>query len=172
MTEYEAGSITVNDIEVPIKVDDGGNWLAAFAGQSLSYDTRDKLQNRLATLTKKTKVTVDVAVAKISPKGGYGAMGITCRRGRATGIHGGNGNVLAEWDVRGQTVKEQVTSWGSNDSFYVGGDVTDEEIAAYNELVKAKAELVEKIFTWEKRNKIDLKKAVEAAIQAKAGQDE
>lgn len=173
MENYAAGSITTNGIEVPIQVDTQGYWKAEYAGHQLAYETREKLENRLKNLTRKTKTEVAVPVTRISVARGWGKVSVSRRRGVATGLHAGNGNVTVSWEADGRraAVKEQiVTGYGSSsDTLYVGGDVTDEQVAEYGRLLEAKRVAVEAVSAWEKAHEIRVKKVVEAAIEAKAG---
>lgn len=170
MTLWDAGTITTNGIDVPVQVDDyNGNWKAEYAGKHLSYETRDKLVNALARLTKKTKAEVAVPVIRIKAYRGWGDGDITIARGVLTGLHSGNGNVLATWTVRGTAMKEQITSDSSTS--YVGSDTTDEQLAEYNRLLRLKAQTLREIRDWETAHQIKPKDAVETALNAKAGDD-
>lgn len=173
MAMHDAGSITVNDVEIPLQVDDyNGHWTASYAGQPLSYETRDKLVNKLKTLTKKTAAKVEVHVIRVTPYGGYGAGNLSIARGVLTGLHAGTGNVLAAWQVRGKTEREQLTNWGQGGRVYVGGDTPDEALAEYNDIRKQLAELTERRDKWERRYQIKPKDAVEQALTAQANQAE
>lgn len=168
MAKWDAGTITTNGVEVPVRVDDRfGTWNAVYAGKSLSYDTRDKLEGALARLTKKTKAEVAVPVIRIKEYRGWGEGNIKVTRGVLTGIHSGNGNVLATWTVRGTEVKEQITS--DSGARYVSADTTDEQLKEYNRLLRLAKETQTKIRTWEKDHEITPKAVVEVALDAKAG---
>jgi len=168
MAKWDAGTIIVHGVEVPVQVDDrSGTWNAEYAGKSLSYETRDKLEGALARLTKKTKTEVAVPVIRIQKHQGWGEGNIRVTRGVLTGLHSGNGNVLATWTVRGSEVKEQLTR--ETGTSYVGADTTDEQLKEYNRLLRLETETNEKLRTWEKAHEITPKVAVETAIDAKAG---
>lgn len=173
MDTYPAGSITANGIEVPIQVDTQGRWKAEYAGQQLAYETREKLENRLKNLTRKTKTEVAVPITKIEVARGWGAVSVSPRRGIATGLHAGNGNVTVSWEASGRrpAAKEQiVTGYGmGSGTLYVGGDVTDEQVSWYGQLLETQRVAVEAVSAWEKANRIEVKKVVEQAIEAKAG---
>jgi hypothetical protein len=171
MTKWNAGVITANSIDVPVWVDDyNGHWTAVYAGKNLSYDTRDKLTGALARLTKKTKIEVEVPVIRIKEYRGYGDGNITVARGTLTGIHSGNGNVLATWIVRGTEVKEQITH--ESGTSYVGADTTDEQLAEYNRLLRLAKKTQLEITDWERSHEIRPKGAVETVLDAKAGSGE
>lgn len=170
MAVYEAGSITTNGVEVSIKVNDDGDWTAEYAGKHLSSDTRDKLKGKLARLTRGAKVELEIPVIRTEIKG-LGGDTVVVRRGVLTGVHGGTGNVLAAWMVRGQTVKEQITGWESSSLDYVAGDTTDEELKEYAGIIRSLSELRDREDKWLRRHRIDPKKVVETAIQARLGQD-
>lgn len=170
MTLWDAGTITTNGIDVPVQVDDcDGSWVTVFAGTRLSAETRDKLEGRLSRLTKKTKIEVAVPVIRIKAYRGYGDGNITVARGTLTGIHSGNGNVLATWVVRGTEVKEQITH--ESGTSYVGADTTDEQLAEYNRLRILARQTQREITDWERSHEIRPKDAVETALAAQAGDD-
>jgi hypothetical protein len=171
MTKWDAGVITANSIDVPVRVDDyNGHWTAEYAGKNLSYDTRDKLTGALARLTKKTKIEVAVPVIRVKAYRGWGDGDITVVRGVLTGLHSGNGNVLATWSVRGTAMKEQITH--ESGTSYVGADTTDEQLAEYNRLLRLEKKTMREIRDWEKAHQIKPKDAVETALDAKAGSGE
>lgn len=171
MAQWEAGTITVNDVDVPVKVDDvSGKWTADFAGQHLSTDTREQLKGKLDRLTRKTKVSVEVHVIRVRVGSGISDGRTTVIRGKLTGIHGGTGNVLAAWEVRGQVQREQITGWGQTDTVYVGGDTPDEALKEYAEIQQQLADLRGRREAWERRYKIKPKDAVEQAIRAAGGE--
>lgn len=171
MAKWDAGSITVNGVEVPVQVDDyNGKWAASYAGQHFSFETRAQLERKLSALTKKTKVTVEVHVIRVQGYRGWGPGNVTVTRGTLTGIHSGTGNVLAAWTVRGTVQKEQITR--DSDVIYVGGDTADEALKEYNQIEKNLAVLRERRTDWLKRHKIDPKDAVQRAIDAASGTDE
>lgn len=170
MGKWDAGVISVNDVEIPVQVDDyNGRWSAEYAGQRLSTDTRDQLRGRLDRLTKKTRTAVEVHVVRIKPYAGYGPGNITIARGKLTGLHAGTGNVLAAWQIRGKTEREQITGWGSSGTLYVGGDTTDEALAEYNRLQKELEEIRVQRDAWVKAHEIKPKDAVQRAIEAAQG---
>jgi len=171
MAMWDAGTITTNGIEVPVQVNDyTGRWTAEYAGKSLSYETRDKLAAALGRLTKQTKVEVAVPVIRVKEYRGYGDGNITVVRGVLTGLHSGNGNVLATWSVRGTAMKEQITH--ESGTSYVGSDTTDEQLAEYNRLLRLEKKTMREIRDWEKAHQIKPKDAVETALDAKAGSGE
>lgn len=172
MADYEAGTAEVNGVTVPLKVDDFGKWKANYAGQTLGYDTREKLVNRLKALTKQTAAKVEVHVIRIKPYEGYGAGNLRIASGVLTGLHAGTGNVLAAWQVRGKTEREQITSWGQGGTLYVGGDTPEQALAEYNEIRIQLAELKQARDKWERRYTVRPKEAVEQALAAQAGQEE
>lgn len=168
MAKWDAGTITTNGVDVPVQVDDyDGKWSAQYAGKNLSHETRDKLVAALGRLTKQAKVEVAVPVIRITEYQGWDIGNIKVARGYLTGIHSGNGNVLATWAVRGTEMKEQITR--DNGVSYVGGDTTDSDLDEYNRLLRIKADTLKKIHAWNKAHGVDVRKAVEVALDAKAG---
>lgn len=172
MQDYDAGSITANEVEIPIQVDESGSWKAEYAGQHLRYDTRDKLKTRLETLTKKTKITVQVPVIRIEEYKGWGTGPLSVARGELTGIHAGTGNVLAAWQVRGKTEKEQITNWGQAGTVYVGGDTTDDQLVEYSGICNKLTELRKRKEAWLKARQIKPQDAVETALKARGGEQD
>jgi hypothetical protein len=171
MANYDVGTIETNGVTIPIQVNTVGQWLAEYDGRTLAYPTREKLEAALKRLTKRAAVVVSVPVVKIEKK----YDGVARVRATATGIHGANGNVLVTLHHGGRRgdVKEQESarySYGS--SLWFGGDVTDEQIAEFDRLIKAHKAAKEAMDAMEKRLKIDLSKAVETAVAAQSGSDE
>lgn len=169
MTDFPAGDITANGVTVPITVNDRGSWQAEYAGKNLSYETRDKLEASLKRLTKSAAVQVEVSVVSVEKHLG----GTRFVRGTLTGIHGGNGNVLVTWHHSGRRgdVKEQIGySYGGARGRYFGGDVTDEQLKAYSDLVEAERAAVAAVRKAEDRYEIkDVKKAVQSVIDSVSG---
>lgn len=169
MTDYNVGSITANGIEVPITVNDQGHWLAEYAGKRLSYETRDKLESSLKRLTKSAAVQVEVSVISVEKA----LAGTRFVRGTLTGIHGGNGNVLVTWHHGGRRgdTKEQISySYGGSRGRYFGGDVTDEQLREYADLVEAERAATAAVRKAEARYEIkDVKKTVQAVIDSTYG---
>lgn len=173
MAKWDAGVIEANGVEVPVQVDDfSGDWTAEYAGKSLRYETREKLANRLKTLTKQTKIDVEVHVVRITPYTGWGEGKATITRGKLTGLHAGTGNVLADWTVRGKSQKEQIVSYSNRGSIYVGGDTSAEELEKYGKILSELKRLQIEKTAWERKYEIKPKDAVENAIAARGGQDE
>lgn len=164
MGGYPAGSITKNNTEVPIFVDDQGLWKAEHGGRSLSADTRDKLESKIATATKRTTRAVTVPVTQVKyPGNGYDG-GISYKRGVATGIHSSNGNVLMTWTVRGTEVKEQLTTHGYGTHFL--GNVSEGELSEFNQLCidLVKAQKAHRAFL--RKHEINVKDVVVAALDS------
>jgi len=168
MEKYPAGQIEANGVTVPIFVDDNGNWSAEFDGRTQSYPLREKLENRLKTLTRQAVVRVEIPVIKVE-RSYDGARFI---RATLTGIHGANGNVLGVLHYGGRRgdVKEQFSrSYGSSETFF-GGDLTDEQLQEYAALRLAKAEAEQAVRAAEKRYEIqDVKAMVQRVIDAQSG---
>lgn len=167
MAQHSAGTITANGVSVPIFVTDQGDWTAAHAGRELRYESREKLEAAIKRLTKTTTTPVAVDFVRIEKRGD---QGIVRTRGTATGIHSGNGNVLVVWHTRhGGDQKDQTKpagGWHSTTADF--GDVSDEVLAEYRDLViaKAQAEAAERAFV--DKHKIDLKDEVLKAIKGAA----
>jgi hypothetical protein len=169
MAQYEAGTITTNGVDVPVKVDDDGNWRAEYAGKFLSADTREKLKGQLSRLTKQTRASVEVHVIRIKENESWANPGIVITRGVLTGLHSGTGNVLSKWDVRGKQVSEQITGWGGPRTIYVGHDTSPEELEEYGRLIRVRAETRRAIDKWEERHTLQPKAVVENALKAVQG---
>lgn len=170
MDKYPAGSIEHNGVTVPIFVDDTGRWGADYAGQRLRYDTRDKLETRIKALTRSATVRVEVPAVRVTRT----LSGATRVRATLTGIHGGTCNPLVTLhfgDHRGDVKEQVISSWGSGETIWFGGDVTDEQITEYSdaraEMLAAQAR-VQKLEEW---YKIQIKDAVQRAIDAQRGSD-
>jgi hypothetical protein len=166
--QYPAGQIEANGVTVPIFVTDDGNWQAEFDGRTQSYPTREKLENRLKTLTRQSAVRVEIPVIKVE-RTYDGARFI---RATLTGIHGANGNVLGvlHYGDRRGDVKEQFSrSYGSSETFF-GGDLTDEQLKEYAELRRVASEAGQAVREAEKRYEIkDVKAMVQRVIDAQSG---
>lgn len=173
MAEYPAGQVEANGVTVPIQVSDTGHWFARYDGRTLTYPTREKLENSIKRLTKRAAVTVAVSVVRINES--YDS--VTRTRATVTGIHGANGNVLVTLHKGNRLgdVKEQVRSrysGGSPEGLWFGGDVTDEQITEYSRLVKAEYEARKARSRMRDQLKVDILKAAETAIAAVSGSDE
>jgi len=157
---YPAGTISANGVSVPIFVSDQGRWEAEYAGRSLGFETRDKLETAIKRLTKTTTVPVAVAFVRIEKRG---TAGIAKTAGTATGIHAGNGNVLVVWHQRHGDVKDQIKS-PSYQTVDFGG-VDDDVLAEYGDLVAAAARAEKAADEFRAKYKIDLKDEVLNAIK-------
>jgi hypothetical protein len=171
MAKHLSGTYTSNGVDIQLQVDDyTGKWEAEFNGRTWSYETLDKLKASLDRQTKKSRVEVEVHAVKVIQYRGWGIGDTTVQRGVLTGIHSGTGNVLAAWDNRGKTVKEQITR--DSGTTFVAGDTSDEQLAEYNRLLRLRIETAKNITEWEKKFKIEPLKAVEQAIIARLGDAE
>lgn len=168
MEEYPAGQIEANGVTVPIFVDERGDWTAEYGGRIQAYPTREKLENRLKTLTRQATVRVEVPVVRVNLK--YDGAEFT--RATLTGIHGGNGNVIGVLHFGGRRgdVKEQFgRCYGSSEVFF-GGDVTDEQLQEYAALRRAEYEARNAVRKAEKRFAVkDIKALVQRVIDVRAG---
>jgi hypothetical protein len=171
MSLYPAGTLTTNGVEVPVHVDDNGQWRAEYAGQSLLADSKDKLKGKLDRLTKKTKASVEIHVIRIQEKQSWAEPGILVNEAVLTGIHSANGNVLAKHKIGGRWQSEQLSGW-SRDGIYVGGDTSREELEEYGRLIRVRAETRKAIDEWEKAHVLKPKEVVERALKAVTGGDE
>lgn len=168
MEKYPAGQVETNGVTVPIFVDDHGNWTAEYGGRVQSYPTREKLENRLKTLTRQATVRVEVPVVRVIKK--YDDAEFT--RATLTGIHGGNGNVIGVLHFGGRRgdVKEQFTRSYDSSELFFGGDVTDEQLQEYAALRRAEYEARDAVRKAEERFAVrDVKALVQRVIDARAG---
>ena len=168
MADFPAGDIESNGVSVPINVNSQGKWWAEYDGRTLSYETRDKLEGALKRLTKSAAVTVEVSVVKVE----NALSGTRWVRGTLTGIHGGNGNVLVTWHYGGRRgdVKEQIAyRYGGTSGRYFGGDVTDDQLRAYTDLVRTAREAADAVKAAESRHTVkDVKKIVQSVIDSRS----
>lgn len=166
--KHAAGSIEANGITVPIFVTDHGRWEAEYDGRTQSYETRDKLETRLKTLTRHAAVRVEVAVIKVEKTMGE----VKFTRATLTGIHGANGNVLGILHLGGRQGdrREQFgQSYGSRETFF-GGDLTDAQLAEYAGLVRAARDAEQAVRKAEQKYEIkNVKEMVQRVIDAASG---
>lgn len=170
MEKYPAGQIEANGVTIPIFVTNHGTWEAEYDGRTQSYDTRDKLETRLKTLTKRAAVRVEIPVISIEEK----SFGVTATRATVTGIHGANGNILVTKHYGGRRgdSKEQVsTTYISQIGTWFGGDVTDEQIAEFGALLRAQYEARNAVEDMRKRLGINLVKTTERVVKERSGSD-
>lgn len=159
---YPAGKITANGIVVPISVDDGGNWRARYQDRNLSFETRDKLEAAIKRATRKTTANVEIPILRVQ----VSHVGdVTTRRGVLTGIHAGTGNPLVMWTVRGQQMREQITSWSESGVTYFPGDFPDEEVTRYARLNREKIVAVDALLRFEQKNKINPRDVLAEALE-------
>lgn len=171
MATHSAGTYTSNGVDLQLSVSDAtGKWSTEFAGRQWTYETLDKLKAALDRQTRKARIEVEVAAIRVIQYTGWGVGDATIQRGTLTGIHSGTGNVLAAWDNRGTTVKEQITR--TSGVTFAAGDTSDEELAEYNRLLRLRAETVQAIRAWEKRHEIQPTNVVENALAARSGSED
>lgn len=152
---YPAGEIEANGQQVPVQVNDDGQFHADFGGKRYTAPTKDKLAPKLRAASKAH--AVEVAVPFIHDRG----RGIV--RGVATGLHSGNGNLLVRWP-NGE--KAQLTNFAA----YPGtrcdllADMPDDQIARWTELRKAVDDANTALYEFTKQWTLDPKAAVRAEI--------
>lgn len=138
MGSYPAGTITGKDEKIyEIFVTDTGAWKATVGTKELYLDSRAALKAEIEKLTKRAVAKVDVPFTKVSRAADWQGGAIRFTEGTATGIHSANGNVLATFDRRGSTMKEQITESGvdsrTSGTFFVR--LEDEERETLRQLV-------------------------------------
>lgn len=151
MAEYPAGEITRNGITVPIWVDDDGYWLAELGDRKSGYTTKAGLETAVARYAKRCATKVEVSFVQYRES----SQGVAVfREGVATGLHGGTGNVLAEWADGG---KGQITY--VHDSVFLAS-LTEAEKAELRQLAAEMHQLREKRDAIFKGRRIDNLKSV------------
>lgn len=132
--KYPAGEIVRNGFTVEIFVDDVGSWIAEVGTEYLREKSRQDLEAKIAKLTKRSVVKVSIPFMRVTFTGWDGAKS-TFRRGTATGVHSGNGNLLVEWPPlrgSGAPVREQLNHLGSSERIFK--PLTAGELETYTEL--------------------------------------
>lgn len=161
MEKYEAGTISKHGIELPVFVDEDGNWSVTHAGRYLHSGTKDGLAAQVGKLIKTATVKVNIPFTVLSRNAFRTAVGV--RRGVATGIHSANGNVLARWDS-GEA--EQLGSVGHN--YGTMGDLTPEQAAEWVRLDVAQQRAAQTLHDFERAHILSLTHAVKTAVDKAA----
>lgn len=171
MSKHPAGTITANGVSVEIFVNDDGEWEADYAGRTLRFPVREKLEAAIKRVTKTTTTPVEIPFVRIERRG---ERGITTTRGTATGIHSGNGNVLVVWHlgIDGDQKDQTKSAGGYGERALDLGDVSDDVLAEFRALVIARAKAVVAEQEFASKHKINLKDAVLNAIAEAAGNAE
>jgi hypothetical protein len=166
MNRWAAGEVQKDGITVPLTVDDYGAWTATVAGTTLVADTRDKLVTKIGQVTK--GLTAEVAVPfTILDRGNHDVMP-SVRHGVATGIHAGNGNILATMDSRRGEVREQLRRGLPLRTSY-SKHLTDDESAEYQRLATTARDASLALSAYIRDHTVDLRALIEQALRKAAG---
>jgi len=166
---YDAGTVTKNGIEVPVKVDTDGQWRAQVGEDQLIAATKAELVKKIDRVTKKVSQTVSIPFTSVQLSQRHdGRVNRQVRQGVATGIHSGNSNILVLWTDNGE--RAQVDRWsnGGRDKFV---PLTPDEADEYTRLYVAQVKAQRAVSEWEQAHKINLRQEVTAALEAAASKE-
>lgn len=157
MTEYPAGTVTVQGVDFEASVNDAGDWIARVAGPPVTAPTKAALKAAIEPRLRHIRIKVNVPfLMAVHNSEGRVSGAVRCT---ATGIHSGNGRVLARRDDTG----ERVTLDTLGSSKYLAGDADPDE---WSRLVAASIAAGQAAYQYEQAHKVDVRKAVLAALQA------
>ena len=154
---FDAGTLRVKGVAYKIRVDDAGKWIACPGHEVVEADSRDALGKAIEQHTRKATAKIAVPFVQLL------SDGARARRGTATGLHSGRGNILVRWSngetgqlatyerVVHELTEEQITWWIAK---------RQEATAALNEL-----------HAFEKAHEIKLASAVKEALNAAVSGD-
>lgn len=137
---------------------DGRQFLAEYGSSYYRDSSEDRVVDKLKTVTRRARIVVDVPVSRVTSRGGAESI----QHGVLTGKHGGNGNVLVEWD---DGRKDQLDRYGSRNPLY--RRLTNEEGAVLLELIANERFAHNALKAFIGATEIDPNKKVDQAIQAK-----
>lgn len=161
--------LLVRHHEYEVHIDEHGVFQTIVGVEVVKSNTRDGLKDKLMELTAKAQVRLDIPFVYLNGGGRNG----NCARGRVTGLHGGNGNLMVEWTT-GWRAGERMQFTPSFGDVIFNGSVTDAEVDAYLELRKASRLAEEQLTDYTRTRKLDLKTLAATqlaeAVSANAGQ--
>lgn len=149
-------TLTVRNEDFDVFVDEYGQFHTDCKGQPLVSDTLDKLKERLTVAVRKAAVKLAIPVTRLVSK--YGKT--FYEAGVLTGIHAGTSRVLYRGEISGP---EQIEG-------YVAGvfqPLSPEQIADHTKLRQASADAQRALGEWEEAYRLNPRKAVTEAIEAK-----
>jgi hypothetical protein len=159
MDEYPAGVMTVRGRKFEVLATDASTWRAYLNGNRIEAADREKLKAKLMSATKIAAQSVSVPFIRRATS--RYAHGRDIRRGTATGVHSGNGNLLVTWD---NGDKEQFTP-----QYGVTVLRPDADPGEWQRLVDAQRDAEKALATFESEHRLDLGKMVRAEMEKAAG---
>jgi hypothetical protein len=155
--------MTKNGIEVDIRVNTtfGGRFEATVGDEQLDALTWAELEKLVDRATKRVARTVKIEFTLVAQHVDHitGKVVVNLKHGVATGLHSGNGNVLAQ--IRGNPV--QFSRYERN-HHEIYRPFIRAEAEEYGRLLKAQHDAQNAVSAWRDERRIDLEKLVIAAL--------
>lgn len=160
--------MTKNGIDVEIRVNTmNGNFEATVGNERLAAPTWAELEKLVDRATKRVARTVKIVFTRVIQNYRTDDVIVKTALGVATGLHSGNGNVLAQ--VNGFSV--QLSRYDrSQGEFY--RPLTRAEAAEYQDLLRAERLASEAVRAWRKERELNLEALVIEALNAGAAPKE
>ena len=157
MAEYPAGTVTVAGVGFDVTVDDAGTWTAHVANVPVTADSKAALKAAIEPRLRYVRIKVNVPFL-MAVRDGQGRVS-GAMRCTATGIHSGNGRVLARRDDTGERINLDMLGSAK----YLAGDADPDEWAR---LVAASIAASQAAYQYEQAHRVDVRKAVATALRA------
>jgi hypothetical protein len=150
---------------VPLFVNDSGIWTAKVGQADVHAETREGLRAKIQRQQRKNKVTISLPFTRLTSS--YTGK-VALEDWTATGMHQGNGNVLAQNDADGS--REQLTgSFREGETFK---RLTSEQKKELLSLLEAKKKADDAVAAFRKEYSLPLSKAMEKAIEKKVAEQQ
>jgi hypothetical protein len=143
------GKIDVRGKKIDVDIDGGGSFSAEYNGQEINAPTLTSLKEKLDRVVKNDK---------IKPIPFIQWDGEKLRRGKCTGIHGGNNNLIVVYE----------DEKGFQQPWRLDNAIDPKHTAEYGELCSAVVVAEEARYAFEKKHAFEMKERVEEAIAALA----
>ena len=144
--------LLVRHHEYEVHLNEHGVFQTTVGVETLQSNTRDGLKDKLMEVTAKAQVKLSIPFVYLNGGGRNG----NSARGIVTGLHGGNGNLMVEWQTGWRKGERQQWTPSYGDVIFTGS-VTDAEVEEYIELRKAANVATEQLNDYARTRKLDLK---------------
>lgn len=157
-------TITVGGVDIDVFIKSGGIFYARYRDVEYEAPSLDQLKRQVQAAG---KIKLEIPFTALNEGDRWGSRADrkpTARHGVAIGRHSGNGNVLVKMD--GAKTSEQGSGYGGRDV----ARLSDADVDEWKRLVGAKNDAEAALEAWQEAHKIDLRKMVDDALQAAAGE--
>lgn len=154
---FPAGKIEARGEQVPCEVDDYGHWFASVGDKEIYRETKEELRAAVMTATLRRAVKVEVPFTQWTYQG--------WQTGIASGVHAGNGSVLARLDGPRRNSSAQLRGH-SGSEFY--RPLSQDEKDEIGRLRAAASDARDALAAYTRPRSIRLEAKVEEAIKTAA----